>query len=145
MQVLKYPKLSIKYAAALAGILVLIKIIESKIITDSNYQSGYIALLTTLFLIAGIWVGSKFNEAKPALLNSEVSNRSQLKSNTANLSNRELEVLRFIEQGFSNQDIADRLFVSLNTVKTHISNLFVKLEVKSRIQAINKAKDLKII
>jgi ATP/maltotriose-dependent transcriptional regulator MalT len=47
--------------------------------------------------------------------------------------------------GLSNQEIADKLFVSLNTVKTHSSNLFVKLDVKRRTQAIRKAKALRLI
>ncbi|WP_315814747.1 response regulator transcription factor [Paraflavitalea speifideaquila] len=48
------------------------------------------------------------------------------------LSKRELEVLQLIANGHSNQEIADRLFVSLNTVKTHSSNLFLKLDVKKK-------------
>lgn len=61
------------------------------------------------------------------------------------LSKRELDVLRLMAQGFSNQEIAGQLFVSLSTVKTHNQNLFVKLDVKRRTQAIEKAKRLKII
>jgi NarL family two-component system response regulator LiaR len=61
------------------------------------------------------------------------------------ISKRELEVLQLIADGLSNQEIASQLFVSLNTVKTHSSNLFYKMEVKSRTQAIDKAKRLKII
>jgi ATP/maltotriose-dependent transcriptional regulator MalT len=58
---------------------------------------------------------------------------------------RELEVLEQMAQGKSNQEIADTLFVSLNTVKTHLSNLFSKLGVKRRTQAIQKAKSMGII
>jgi ATP/maltotriose-dependent transcriptional regulator MalT len=50
-----------------------------------------------------------------------------------------------MSEGFSNQEIADKLFVSLNTVKTHTSNLFLKLEVKRRTQAIQRSKELMII
>lgn len=61
------------------------------------------------------------------------------------LSSRELEVLQLMAQGLSNQEIADQLFLSLPTVKTHTSNLFFKLDVKRRTQAIEKARQLKII
>ena len=52
-----------------------------------------------------------------------------------NLSKREMEVLKILAQGLSNQEIADQLFISLKTVKTHVSNIFNKLEVNDRTQA----------
>lgn len=61
------------------------------------------------------------------------------------LSSREMEVLQLMAQGLSNQEIADKLFLSVPTVKTHSSNLFFKLDVKRRTQAIEKARQLKII
>jgi ATP/maltotriose-dependent transcriptional regulator MalT len=61
------------------------------------------------------------------------------------ISKREHEVLLLMAQGLSNQEIGDKLFVSLNTVKTHSSNLFYKLEAKRRTQAIQKAKGLNLI
>ncbi len=61
------------------------------------------------------------------------------------LSSRELEVLQLMAEGLSNQEIAERLFLSLATVKTHSSNLFEKLDVKRRTQAVEKARQLKLI
>ncbi len=61
------------------------------------------------------------------------------------LSKRELEVLRLLAQGHSNQEIAAKLFVSLSTVKSHNQHLFEKLDVKRRIQAVEKAKRLHLI
>ena len=61
------------------------------------------------------------------------------------LSARELDTLKLIAEDLSNQEIADKLFISLNTVKTHAKNIFLKLEVDSRIQAVTKAKELGII
>ena len=61
------------------------------------------------------------------------------------LSNRELEILGLMAEGNSNQEIANRIFVSLSTVKTHNQNLFEKLDVKRRTQAIEKAKKLNLI
>ena len=61
------------------------------------------------------------------------------------ISKRELDVLGLMAQGLSNEEIAGKLFVSLNTVKTHSSNIFLKLDVKRRTQAVEKAKRLNII
>ena len=61
------------------------------------------------------------------------------------ISKRELDVLNLMATGSSNEEIAAKLFVSLNTVKTHSSNLFLKLDVKRRTQAVEKAKRLSII
>jgi len=61
------------------------------------------------------------------------------------LSGRELEILGLIANGRTNQEIADALFVSINTVKTHVGNIFVKLEVSNRTGAVSQAKALKIL
>lgn len=61
------------------------------------------------------------------------------------ISKREHEVLELMSTGLTNQEIADKLFVSLNTIKTHSSNLFLKLEVSRRTQAIQKGKQLRLI
>ncbi len=61
------------------------------------------------------------------------------------LSERELAVLRLISEGLSNQEIADRLVVALSTVKTHINNIYGKLGVESRTQALARAHELKLL
>ena len=61
------------------------------------------------------------------------------------LSKRELEVLQLMAEGMSNHQIAERLFVSLNTIKTHSARVFEKLEVQRRTQAVDKAKKLRLI
>jgi LuxR family maltose regulon positive regulatory protein len=60
------------------------------------------------------------------------------------LTSRELEVLKMIEAGHSNQEIAGQLFISMPTVKRHISNIYAKLGVKSRTQALAIGKELKL-
>jgi LuxR family transcriptional regulator, maltose regulon positive regulatory protein len=60
------------------------------------------------------------------------------------LSKRELEVLHLIEKGFSDRQIADKLVISLSTAKTHVHHIFSKLNVKDRLQAVNRAKDLQL-
>ncbi|MNT80735.1 CsgBAC operon transcriptional regulatory protein [compost metagenome] len=61
------------------------------------------------------------------------------------LSSRELEVLELMALGYSNKEIASQLFVSPNTVKTHLSSIFEKLNVGKRLQAIDQAKKLGLI
>ncbi len=61
------------------------------------------------------------------------------------LSDRELEVLRLIADGLSNHEIADKLIIGLGTVKTHINNIFGKLDVKNRTQAVARARELNLL
>ena len=61
------------------------------------------------------------------------------------LSIREIEIIKYIANHLSNQEIADKLFISLNTVKTHLKNIFLKLEVDSRLKAVSKVKDIGLI
>ncbi len=61
------------------------------------------------------------------------------------LSPRELEVLRLIEQGLSNQEIADRLFLALSTVKGHTRIIFDKLQVQRRTEAVARARELGLL
>ena len=69
-----------------------------------------------------------------------------VKSNLGSvLSDRELDTLNLIAEDLSNQEIADKLFISLNTAKTHVRNILLKLEVENRSQAVNKAKEQGII
>jgi ATP/maltotriose-dependent transcriptional regulator MalT len=61
------------------------------------------------------------------------------------ISARELEVLELMAQGLSNQEIAERLFLSISTIKTHSSNVFFKLDVQRRTQAVEKGKRMGLI
>ena len=96
----------------------------------------YGAIVGLLFLTIGIWVGTNLYKRKTK----DVFDPTQL-----GLSKREVEVLGLLAEGLSNQEVADKLFVSLNTAKTHISNIYAKLNVKRRTQAIQKARDLALI
>ncbi|MGK7397320.1 MAG: LuxR C-terminal-related transcriptional regulator [Candidatus Cyclobacteriaceae bacterium M3_2C_046] len=61
------------------------------------------------------------------------------------LSQRELDTLQLIAQGMTNQDVADQLFISLNTVKTHLKNIYLKLEINKRTDAVSKARQLGLL
>ena len=77
----------------------------------------------------------RFLTQQPPVELKEISNRFQL-------SERELEVLRLVAKGFPYKLIADQLFISQETVKKHMTNIFTKLQVKNKIEAINKTKEL---
>ena len=105
----------------------------------------YAGIVGMLFMIFGIWAGMQLKERKSSQVivpNDAVSLENGKK---INLSDRELEVLVELNNGLSNQEIADKLFVSNNTIKTHLSNLYLKLHAKRRTQALAKAKELKIV
>ena len=76
-------------------------------------------------------------------------NKNKLKQSNINLidelSKRELDVLNLLSKDFSTQEISNELFISLNTVKTHVKNIFSKLEAKSRTEAVNIAKENEIL
>lgn len=107
----------------------------------------YIGIISAVFLGLGVYLGIKFgrkNKITPALAAQEPIAPVSLPEGIE-LSSREREVLANIALGYSNQEIADRLFVSLNTVKSHTNNIYSKLNVKRRTQAIETARKLKII
>lgn len=73
-----------------------------------------------------------------------VSSFSQIQdSNQHNLSNREIEVLEKLAEGYRYSDIADKLFISVSTVRSHIYNIYEKLHVSNRTEALNKFNNLK--
>lgn len=145
-------KQTLLYGASLAALLILLKWLELRYIIIDHSLEIYAGSLAIIFTGLGIWVALKLAKPETIVVEKEIyldsrpaviNNENELKKH--GLSKRELEVLELISTGLSNQEIADQLFVSLNTVKTHSSNLFGKLEVKSRTQAIDKAKRIKII
>jgi ATP/maltotriose-dependent transcriptional regulator MalT len=102
----------------------------------------YIGIISVIFLALGIFVGVKLKNKKSA----EKSTTEPVElPNNLELSSREMEVLKMIATGLSNQEIADQLFVTINTIKSHTNNIYTKLNVKRRTQAIETARKLKII
>lgn len=143
----------IYYSIAFAVLLGLLKWIEYQfLIVDYSFEI-YASATALLFTSLGVWIALKLTKPSPKIIKEE--NTLSLKSDhfkcndvlilQLGISKRELEVLQLMAQGLSNQEIAEQLFVSLNTIKTHISNLFAKLEVKRRTQAVELAKKLAII
>lgn len=144
----------ILYGVALAVLLFLLKWLEFHFIIINNAYEVYAGAIAVVFTLLGIWLALKLTKPrvetvvveKPVYI-SHVSDflPNQEELERLNISRRELEVLELMAEGLSNQEISARLFVSLNTIKTHSSNLFDKMDVKRRTQAIEMAKRLCII
>lgn len=141
------------YGFSLATLLVLLRWIEWRFIFTDHSMELYTAAIAIVFTALGIWLALKLVEPKKETV---IIEKTIIKERTASeldleqldktgLSKRELEVLELMAGGLSNEEIAGKLFVSLSTVKTHSSNIFVKLDVKRRTQAVEKAKRLNII
>ncbi|MBT1700171.1 DNA-binding response regulator [Fulvivirgaceae bacterium PWU4] len=135
------------YGAVLAVLVFLLKFVEYRYIVRDLSLEFYIGLVAILFTVIGVWAGLKITRKKTIMVMQPAAdfkvNEDQLRQ--LGISRREYEVLELMARGLTNQEIGDRLFVSLNTVKTHSSNLFVKLDVRRRTQAIQKAKELHLL
>jgi DNA-binding CsgD family transcriptional regulator len=131
------------YGSLLALLVFIMKFLEYKYFMRELSAEFYITIIAIFFTGLGIWLGLKFTRnqfvAAPFTLQQDGSPKK------FDLSKREFEVLLLINQGLSNQEIAEKLFVSISTVKTHTSNLFAKLDVKRRTQAIQKAKEIGLL
>ncbi len=134
----------IPFALVLSGVVLLLLIAQYSVISANVSQEIYIGAISIAFLALGIFI-SRNKKAKRVLVKVDDIPIDSRKIEELGISKREMEVLELISEGLSNQEIADKLFVSLNTIKTHTANLFVKLDVKRRTQAVTTAKELNII
>jgi len=131
-------------------LIVVLRVIEFRFLVVEHSIEIYGGLIAALFAGLGIWLGLKLTKKKEVLVVREVPvtqpfalNEQRLKD--LGITRRELEILELIAQGLSNREIADKLFVSENTVKTHSSRLFDKLSARRRTQAVQIAKELGLI
>ncbi len=134
------------YGLILAALIFILKFVEYRFFVRDLTLEFYIGFIAVTFTIVGVWGGLKLTSGKRVVVQTVkefVFNEDRQKE--LGISKRELEVLELMASGLSNQEIADKLFVSLNTVKTHTSNLLLKLESKRRTQAVQKAKELSLI
>lgn len=133
------------YGLALAVLIFLLKFLEYRFFVRDLSMEFYIGIIAVMFTVLGVWAGLKLTRKKTIIVTNPNFQFDETRLEKQGISKREYEVLELMAKGLSNQEIADKLFVSLNTVKTHSSNLFLKLEVKRRTQAIQRAKELQLI
>jgi ATP/maltotriose-dependent transcriptional regulator MalT len=131
----------------------LLKWLQWKYLVADYSVELYVGLVAAAFTGLGLWIATHLSQPKvqKVFIEKEVylplppdSRVNEQALSKLNLTNREYDVLKLIARGCSNAEIAERLFLSLSTVKTHVSNLFVKMDVKSRTQAIQRANQLGI-
>ncbi|MFZ2907069.1 MAG: LuxR C-terminal-related transcriptional regulator [Cyclobacteriaceae bacterium] len=133
------------YGMTLATLIFLLKFLEYRMFVRDLSVEIYVGIIAVMFTLLGVWAGLKLTHRKTIIITNPHFQFDESRLEKLGISKREYEVLELIAKGLSNQEIAEKLFVSLNTIKTHSSNLFFKLEAKRRTQAIQKAKELQLI
>ncbi len=156
----KYQSIII-YSICLALLLFLLRWLELRFILFSHSFAIYVGFIAFIFTALGIWFAQKLSRPmiktvviekeipvslngnrpgrqKDFILNSDLISQLQI-------SNRELEILNLLAQGYSNMEIAEKIYVSISTVKTHNQNLYAKLNVSRRTQAVEMAKRKNLI
>jgi NarL family two-component system response regulator LiaR len=142
----------------LAGVLIAtLQLIEYRWLVVEYSVEIYGALIAALFAGVGIWLGLKLTRPQETVVVRDVVVREVLvpastdfvrddrKREALGITPRELEILQLIAAGLSNREIAERVFVSENTVKTHSSRIFDKLGARRRTQAVQLGKELRLI
>lgn len=132
------------YGIALASLTAMLKFFEYRFFMQDFSLEFYLGLVAVLFTGLGIWAGLRLTRKKIVVVTPDFE-RNETELQRLGISKREFEVLELIAQGLSNQEIAEKLFVSRNTIKTHSSNLFMKLEARRRTEAIRRAKELRLL
>jgi len=134
-------KTTVYYALALALTAFLLQWLDYQYSARAFTTELYLGLIAVGFTGFGIWFGIRVSGKRNV---SERTVNSQAIT-ALGISDRELEVLGLLVSGQSNKEIAANLFVSPNTVKTHVSRIYEKLDVSRRTQAVTKAKTLRLV
>jgi len=134
-------KITIVYGLALAIGAFALHWLESQYAVRLFSTEIYIVILATFFTGMGVWIGARLRgqSQDPSF------EKNERVIKTLGLTGKEIEVIGLLAEGGSNQEIANRLFVSTSTIKSHLVHLYQKLGVSRRTQAIQKARTLRII
>ena len=142
-------KLILKFGLLATTLLLLLKVSRYSIFTK-GLSDWYIGIFALAFLGFGVIISRFFFTEKkepsipiPESIPPPTIDQSKIKE--LGISKREYEVLELIDKGHSNQEIAQQLFISESTVKTHVSNLLSKLDAKRRTQALTNARALNVL
>ena len=135
----------------LGGVLIaVLKLVEYRFLVLEHSLEIYGGIVAALFSALGIWLGLKLTRTREVVREVAVPvagpfERNQARLEELGITPRELEILEAMAAGFSNREIAERLFVSENTVKTHAGRVFGKLSAQRRTQAVQRAKEAGLI
>ncbi len=144
---------SVLLYGVLCGLLIAsLRLIEYRWLVVEHSVEIYGALVAAVFAALGIWLGLKLTRRTETVVVREVmveapANfvRDESRIESLGITPRELEILQLIAEGLSNKEIAERAFVSENTVKTHSSRVFEKLGARRRTQAVQLGKEYRLI
>ena len=129
-------------------LIALLRFIEYQHFVRAYPTEVYGGLVALIFTAVGVYLGLRWTRPREVVVVRDIGgpfvlNAEKLKELA--ITPREHEILGLIAQGLSNKEIGEKLFVSENTVKTHSSRLFDKMSVNRRTQAVQKAKELRLI
>ncbi len=137
------------YGISLGLLAVLLKVVEYRFVVYDHAFEIYAGVVALTFAALGVWFGMKLKARRAAIKLPDSAPQSFRVDPTLldelGISKREFEVLELIANGLSTKEIGEKLFISRNTVKTHASSLFQKLNAKRRTQAVRKAKSLGLL
>lgn len=142
------------YGLFLGLFVFVLKWLQWKYLVADHSVEIYVGAVAVLFTVLGVWIAQKLIRPRTEKIIVEKKVLVPVSDNPVfdraaweklGLTNRENEVLQLLVKGYSNAEIASVLFLSVSTVKSYVSSLLFKLDVSSRIKAIEKAKALKII
>ena len=147
----------------LGGLLVaVLKVVEYRFLILEHSLEIYGGIVAAIFSAVGIWLGLKLTRPRGTVIETVITKevpvevrvpvptngpfvRNQARVEQLGLTPRELDILEAMAAGLSNREIAERLFVSENTVKTHAGRLLVKLGARRRTHAVQLGKSLRLI
>jgi len=144
------------FGVVAGALIALLRVIEYRYLVIERSVEIYGALVAVLFAGIGIWLGRKITRPRDRIVVHEVPvevrvppgspfTRDDRRVAELGLTPREVEILERIAEGLSTREIAERSYISENTVKTHSSRVFDKLGVRRRVQAVQRARDLGLI
>ena len=148
-------KRTILVYGVLGGVLIaVLKVVEYRFLVVEHSLEIYGGIVALIFSVVGLWLGLKLTRTREKIVVREVPVpvpvpgpfvRNTARLRELGITPRELEILELMAAGHSTREMAERLFVSENTVKTHASRLFDKLSARRRTQAVQRAKEAGLI
>jgi two-component system, NarL family, response regulator LiaR len=151
-------KRTILLYGTIAGLLIAaLKLVEYRFLVVQHSLEIYGGIVALIFAVLGIWLGLKLTRTRQTVVVREVPviqevpvpakafERDTARQEQLGITRRELEILELIAEGLSNREIAERVYVSENTVKTHAASVFEKLNARRRTQAVQLAKEARLI
>lgn len=134
----------------LGGSVLLLSVLRYKLTMQTNSTELYAFAVAVLFTVIGVYIGRRVSHThidlrQPDVIYTETPDQTKRRSLdplNSGLSSRELEVLALLSNGHSNQEIAEQLFVSMNTVKTHLGSIYSKMNVRRRTEAVKRANEM---